>query len=197
MHDGIAQLMGYVSNKASAIRLLLEKGSKTEAIEQLEEIAGASHDSFIEVRAAILGLRTSDQNGEGLGNTLETFVSKFSDMSGINVDLNLADTDKISLDPESELHVLRITQEALSNVQKYADSSEAWVSLRVIDHTLELTIGDSGRGFDPGQAPKDNRPHFGLSTMRERAEAMQASFEVDSEPSGGTRIMVCIPIEDD
>lgn len=197
MHDGVAQLMGYVSNKTSAIRLLLEKGAKDEAVQQLEELAGASHDSFIEVRAAILGLRTSDQNGEGLSSTLETFVAKFSDMSGINVDLNLPpETQGISLDPESELHLLRITQEALSNVQKHAESSNAWVSLRLIDHTLELMIGDDGYGFDINQAPKDNQPRFGLSTMRERAEAMQATFDIESKLNSGTLITVSIPVED-
>lgn len=196
MHDGIAQLMGYVSNKTSAIRLLLEKDASREAIEQLEELAGASHDSFIEVRAAILGLRTSDQNGEGLVATLERFVTKFSDMSGINVELNLPPSDHtISINPESELHILRITQESLSNIQKYANTHDARVGLHVFDRTLELTISDNGRGFDLDQAPKDSRPRFGLSTMRERAEAMHASFEVDSKPGSGTRILVRIPME--
>jgi signal transduction histidine kinase len=196
IHDGIAQLMGYVSTKAAAVRLLLEKQQLDEAQIQAHQLMRASQEAFVELRATILGLRTSDTDDTDFVAMLEEFSSKFSQMSGIEVDTMFpSDRDKISLPPDTELHLLRITQEALSNVQKHTSTKQAWVALTVEDHTLELTIGDNGRGFDPTQIPANRRPHFGLSTMSERASAIGATFVLDSKPGEGTRVSVRLPLE--
>ena len=73
----------------------------------------------------------------------------------------------------------------------------AWVYLNYKPQYLELTVGDDGIGFDPAKPPTDHKPHFGLATMRERAEAMGAVFDVDSQPGAGTRISVRLPLEAD
>ncbi len=150
----------------------------------------------MDVRTAILGLRTTDTQSDGLVATLQNFITKFSELTDIKVDLDLPDqSGMISLPPESELQLIRITQEALSNIQKHTSNRYAWVRLRYFDHSLELTIGDDGPGFDPKYPSEDRRPHFGLSTMRERAESIGGTFVVDSKPSTGTRITVRLPIE--
>jgi signal transduction histidine kinase len=128
--------------------------------------------------------------------TLKSFITKFSDLTGIKVDLDLPDQSAmISLPPESELQLIRITQEALSNVQRHTSNGHAWVRLRQVDHSLELTIGDDGPGFNPKHPSEDRRPHFGLSTMRERAETIGGTFTIESKPGNGTRITVRLPIE--
>jgi signal transduction histidine kinase len=196
IHDGIAQLMAYVNTKASAIRLLLKKRQLKEAHSQLQQLEEASRESFTDIRTAILGLRTTDTQTAGLMATLKTFITKFSELTGIKVDLDLPDQSAaISLPPESELQLIRITQEALSNVQKHTSSGHAWVRLRSIDQSLELTIGDDGPGFNPKVPSEGRRPHFGLSTMRERAESIGGTFMVDSKLGNGTRVTVRIPGE--
>jgi signal transduction histidine kinase len=194
MHDGIAQLMGYVNTKASAVRLLLNQGQIEEARSQLHQLAEASRQSFNDLRLTILGLRMSDSGN--LVQALKDFSSKFIELNGIDVELKLpSQGTMIAVPPESELQLLRITQEALSNVQKHSDCEQAWIHLSLEDHMLEITIGDDGIGFDPQQPPADTRPRFGLSTMRERAEAIGASIHVDSEPDAGTRLTVRLPLE--
>ena len=196
IHDGIAQLMAYVNTKASAIRLLLKKRELKEARSQLLQLEEASRESFTDLRTAILGLRTTDTQTAGLTTTLQSFITKFSELTGIRVDLDLPDQSAaISLPPESELQLIRITQEALSNVQKHTSNRHAWVRIRHIDHSLELTIGDAGPGFDPMHPSEDHRPHFGLSTMRERAESIGGTFIVDSKLDNGTRVTVRLPRE--
>jgi two-component system nitrate/nitrite sensor histidine kinase NarX len=90
--------------------------------------------------------------------------------------------------------LLRIVQEALTNVRKHASATNAWISLRISDGVLELTVSDDGQGFDPDHVPTTHRPHFGLSTMRERAEAIGAEFDLDSEPGAGTRVTVRLSV---
>ncbi|MCJ7566483.1 MAG: histidine kinase [Anaerolineales bacterium] len=197
IHDGIAQLMGYVNTKSSAIRLLLQKHQSREADVHLEQLSRSSQDALLELRTSILGLRMSDPHENGFFNSLESFTDQFSEMTGINIDLRLSPSDRFpSLSPEIELHVLRIIQEALINVQKHAHSQQAWVHLSVNTHSLEITIGDDGRGFDTENPSNDGRPHFGLAIMRERAEGIGASFVLDSEPGSGARVTVRLPLED-
>jgi signal transduction histidine kinase len=194
IHDGVAQFVGYVNHKVNAILLLLHDGKTVDAETQLKQLSEASHDMFVELRADILGLRMSDLGKKGFEETLAEYAHRFSDLSGIEVDFHTnLNGESLEISPTSELHLLRITQEALANSYKHARTKQAWVSLARRDHTLELTIGDDGRGFDPSHIPADQKPHFGLNTMRERAEAMGAEFQVDSVPGAGTRITVRVP----
>jgi signal transduction histidine kinase len=196
IHDGIAQLMAYVNTKASTIRIFIKQRQLKEAHSQLQQLEEASRESFMDVRTAILGLRTSDTQSAGLVATLQNFITKFSELTDIKVDLDLPDQSAlISLPPESELQLIRITQEALSNIQKHTSNRHAWVRLRHVNHSLELTIGDDGPGFNPKHSSEGRRPRFGLSTMRERAESIGGTFTIDSKPGNGTRITVRFPKE--
>jgi signal transduction histidine kinase len=195
IHDGIAQLMGYVNNKAGAARLLLRQGREAEAQSLLEQLDTASQQAFTELRAAILNLRTSDSPGSGLIDTLRAYASSFSELTDIQVDIAMPVKNNWKLSPDTELHLLRIAQESLSNVQKHAHTKNAWIHLNVSDGLLELYIGDDGVGFDLNKPFDNRRPHFGLNNMRERAESIGASFELDSEPHGGTRVRVRLPLD--
>jgi signal transduction histidine kinase len=197
IHDGVAQLMGYVNTKSSAIHFLLRDQKYGEALDQLEQLSHSSQDALQELRISILGLRMSDPHEDGFFDSLETFTDQFSELTGISVDLKLSPEDRFpSLSPEIELHILRIIQEALINIQKHARVQQAWVHLSVCTHILEITIGDDGRGFDTENPSNDGQPHFGLAIMRERAEGVGASFHVDTEPGSGTRVTVRLPLEE-
>lgn len=197
IHDGVAQLMGYVNTKSSAINFLLRDQKYSEAFDQLEQLTRSSQDALQELRISILGLRISDPHEDGFFNSLESFTDQFSELTGISIDLSLSPRDRFpSLSPEIELHILRIVQEALINVQKHAHVQQAWVHLSVNTRILEITIGDNGRGFDTENPSNDGQPHFGLAIMRERAEGVGASFHLDTEPGSGTRVTVRLPLEE-
>ena len=195
LHDGLAQLLGYVSTKAMAVRLML-KNRQTEAAHQhLLQLEEAARELFVDVRQAILDLKMTVQSDAGLIATLKDFSAQFSRLSGLPVELAIAPAvESLSLTAETELQLLRIVQEALTNVRKHASATNAWISLRLNDGVLELTVSDDGQGFDPDRVRTTHRPHFGLSTMRERAEAIGAEFDLDSEPGAGTRVMVRLPV---
>lgn len=195
LHDGVAQLLGYVNAKAIAARLMVQNGKSEGAIELLRQLETASKDLFTDVRAAIIGLRAASGPGLVFSENLRSFVERFEDLSGLSVDLDLPnDPLGLTLPPETELQLMRITQEALANTRKHANSTEALIQVQLEDHHLTLTISDNGDGFDPAQPAKNGRPHFGLSTMRERAESLRGSLTVESSPGTGTRIEVTVPL---
>jgi len=88
---------------------------------------------------------------------------------------------------------LRVTQEALQNVRKHAAASTVVVSTDVADDAWTLEIRDDGRGFDVGAVAARGRRNFGLQFMRERAELIDALFDVRSRTDGGTVVRLEIP----
>jgi signal transduction histidine kinase len=195
LHDGMAQLLGYVNTKVMAVRLLLGDGKLDAAMGHLQQLEEAARELFSDLRAAILGLRLTTSNGRGLVNTIREFAEKFNRLSDLSVELSFdPELEHFALPAEAELQVLRIIQEALSNARKHADASQAWIIMTQEDGHLDLTIGDDGVGFNPADISGDEAGRFGLTTMRERSEAIGAQFSVDSEPQGGTRISVRIPM---
>jgi signal transduction histidine kinase len=91
--------------------------------------------------------------------------------------------------------LLRIVQEALANVRKHAGARQVEVRIGAIPEGIEVVVADDGRGFDPGRdrASGDRMPHFGLATMRERAESVGGTLEVVSAHEEGTRVTVRLP----
>jgi Rrf2 family protein len=191
LHDGLAQLLGYVNTKAMAVRLMLKK-SQVEAAEQhLLQLEEAARELYVQVREAILDLRRTDWVGSGLATTLRDYAAQFSRLCDLPVELAFdPEIERLSLAAEIELQLLRIVQESLTNVRKHASATRVWISVQMDVDVLELTVRDDGKGFDPGCLPTTHWPHFGLSTMRERAGAIGAEFYLDSKPGTGTLITV-------
>jgi signal transduction histidine kinase len=90
--------------------------------------------------------------------------------------------------------LLRIAQEALTNIRKHASVERAEVSLQVIDRQLAITISDEGRGFEPDRPRPDRGLSFGLATMRERADAIGAEFYLTTRPGVGTTLTIRLPL---
>lgn len=195
LHDGLAQLLGYVNTKAMAVRLLLKKRQMKAANEHLLQLEEAARELFIDVREAILGLKASGQAGVGLPTMLNEYAAQFSRLSSLPVQVEIApEAASVQLAAEAELQLLRIVQEALTNVRKHAAATGVRICMQRQDGTLELLVSDDGCGFDPAHICADHPVHFGLNTMRERAEAIGAELQVDSRPGGGTRVRVRLPI---
>lgn len=193
MHDGLAQVLAYVNTKAQAVREFLRNGRMEGAAEQLDQLADAARKVYGDVRESILGLRSTSQPERPLVETLEEFVEQWQDRSGIVADFE--SEGAIDLPPAIEVQVLRVVQEALGNVRKHAQARRARVEVIDAEGHLTVTVTDDGLGFDPG-APRrrDEFPHFGLSTMRERAESLGGTMTIDSKPGGGTRVSVRLPV---
>jgi signal transduction histidine kinase len=196
LHDGLAQILGYVNTKAQAVRLFLSRGQTEAASAQLQQLEDAANEVLADVRQAILGLRLTAQPELDLASKLLRFVEQFRRQSGVAVHFEVPeDTRRLHLAAGAEGELLRIVQEALSNIRKHAAAHEAWLRLEPQPRGLELTIADDGEGFDPAAALGADR--FGLVTMHERAAAIGADLQVDSSPGRGTRITVRLATPED
>ncbi|MEZ4767457.1 MAG: ATP-binding protein [Caldilineales bacterium] len=96
------------------------------------------------------------------------------------------------LSPDVALHLLRITQEALTNVRRHANASHAWINIARQNGSLELTVADDGRGFE-SDSPFD-RQHVGLASMRERVRSLDGQLTVATSPGQGTRVTARVPL---
>jgi signal transduction histidine kinase len=196
LHDGVAQFLGYVNTKITAISTLLDKNENQAAQQHIDQMIQAVHDQSVDVRASIVGLKLAEHSGEDLAGGLREYVRQCKLLLDLPIDLVIEPrAEKIRLNPEVELHLVRIVQEAISNIRKHARANLAQVKLAIAGEMLVLTIQDNGVGFNPWQLNIDHQTHFGLQTMHERAELAGAEFSLVSEPGIGTTVTLKLRLE--
>ena len=192
LHDGLAQVLGYLYGRNKVATNLLDAGDLAMARAQMQEMQDAMQEAYQDVRESILGLRVTLSQQDGLVSALDEYVHKFSMQTGIHVVLGTSPAGRIECSPGAEVQLLRIIQEALANVRKHSEAKQARIRMELKENELTVTIEDDGKGFDLTAANQDSHSHFGLQTMRERAEGAGGHFDVWSEPGQGTRITVNI-----
>jgi signal transduction histidine kinase len=195
MHDGLAQILGYVNTKVQAAEMYLKRDKTEEASTQLRELATAARQAYTDVRESIIGLRTLPGPRQPLGDVLQEYLTRWQEMSGVPTALKIE--GDVTLTPSAELQLVRIVQEALTNVRKHARATHARVDLRRGDGTVVVSIADDGLGFDQAVGRKSEMPQFGLSTMRERAESIGGALRIDSKSGGGTTVTCEVPVRVD
>ena len=194
LHDGIAQVLGYVNTKSLAIDEYLAGGRVVEARSQVTELGAAARAVYVDVREAILGLRSPIEPGVGLGGAIEAHARRVAADSGFVLECSIPpDARDLRLDPETEGQVYRIVQEALTNVRKHAAARRVRVSMAVAHDRVVLRIEDDGRGISAIDAPA-GVPHYGLRSMRERAAAIGAELNIADGPRGGTLVTLDMPL---
>ncbi len=192
LHDGLAQVLGYINTQALAIKKHLASGRPEEARELVDTMEEAARHVYGDIREEIMGLRAAR---DGLVPSLRAYLSGYGRMAGVVPDVRITDAAAaLRLPGATEIQLLRIIQEALSNVRKHAGADGATVSLELTGDALRLEVADDGRGFDPGSPARTGWPRFGLQTMRERAHAVGGTFELRSSPGAGTSIVVHVPV---
>jgi len=195
LHDGLAQVLGYVSTKAMAVRLNIQKYHLEEADRQLFQLEEAARGLSLDVREGILGLKMASQVDTDLVAVLREYVDQFNHLSNIPAEFDPPAEFAANLVPEEVLHLLRVVQESLTNARKYADATRIEVSLSQEGNTLCLSVTDNGHGFDLEQVLARKNGNFGLTTMKERTEEIGAKLEILSKPGHGTRVSVTFDLE--
>jgi len=97
-------------------------------------------------------------------------------------------------EPLIEAQLLRILQEALTNIRKHAGANHVRIAFASENNCVRVTVQDDGLGFDPEARSDPFSEHVGLRVMRERAEEVGGSLQVDSTPGLGTCVMVKVPL---
>lgn len=189
IHDGLAQTLGFLKLQAAQMGTLLAAEDTDRLQESLTTTYKVLSDAYLDVRQAIDGLRISP-NGEGLSAWLQETCIEFEEISGLPVRLNEIPAD-VNLPPEVQVQLIRIIQEALSNVRKHAYATQTWVTCRQVGGDFVIEIRDNGCGFLPEEIPGVSK--YGLQGMRERSELINADFQVISKPNEGTTVSIRLP----
>ena len=155
---------------------------------ELGEIADDIRSSLDEVRRIARELRPEALDDLGLVNALITLCSRAGAQGGVRVEREL-EPGLPRLDPDVELVVYRVAQEALTNVVRHAQAKRATVSFRAEDGDLVLRVGDDGRGLPP-ELPKGSA---GIGGMRERARLVGGRLAIRSAPERGTEVRLEVP----
>ena len=195
LHDDLAQVLSFIHTQSQTINRLLNRGDKETAQEYLERLVEVSGRGELDIRESILGMRLSSTDG-GLVTTLNKYLDQFQRTHQIQTELLIPEifTGK-RLDAMVEVQVLRILQEALTNISKHAQAEHVRIKFDIEDSILCIIVKDDGVGFDFIEEKADVKDHFGLQMMRERAEAIDSKITLTSQPGEGTEIRVCVPID--
>lgn len=194
MHDGLAQVLGYVNTKVQAAEMYMKRDKTEEAGAQLRELSVAARQAYSDVRESIVGLRALPGPQRSLEEVLREYLDRWQEMSGVST--SLAIDSGVKLRESQELQLVRIVQEALTNVRKHSKATHARVELRRNGYDLVTTIHDDGLGFSPAARARSQFPQFGLSTMRERAESIGGTLVIESTPGSGTEVRFTLPLPD-
>jgi two-component system sensor histidine kinase UhpB len=131
----------------------------------------------------------------GLVTALEMLARETSQAANIPVDFQRQGTEK-RLNPNVELAIYRMAQEALNNVARHAQAAHACLSISFTPQDVTMRVTDDGKGFDVPKSPAEFSPggHFGLLGLYERAELIGAILEIESTNGQGSKITVHLPV---
>lgn len=186
IHDAVSPLITGALYQSRALQRA--NGDKTPQMveDSLGDVNELLERASQELHGIIFDLRPPDLDDLGVVPAIEAFVSTIQ-RTGLEARLEVID-EPPPLTPEVRLGIYRIVQEALHNVLRHAGADEAVVRMEYVNQLLRVTIRDNGAGFDPLSARRPTS--LGLLSMRERAAAIGADFEILSRPGGGTVIIV-------
>lgn len=186
IHDGIAQVMGYLRSKTTQMKAELPPSSDEKLLASVEEIQQVMAESYQDIRETIDSLNVEEEAVSLLAN-LSGYTEQLGKRTGCEVSF-VAPPSLTPLHPVAQLQLLRITQEALNNIRKHAAATQVWVRLEDTPPGVELMVKDNGRGFSAAES-KGN----GLRIMEERAISINATITVTSAPGQGTEVRIKVP----
>ncbi len=168
----------------------LRKRDPDTATAVIRDAIGQLESEIANLRSLIIELRPAALDGLGVGAAIE-HLAELARRDGLEVALiiDLGNGDAERPGPELETALYRITQEALTNARRHGGASSALVEIRASDHCLHVSVCDDGNGFD-SHAKTDG---FGLHSMRERAELLGGTLNINSTPGRGTQITADLP----
>jgi signal transduction histidine kinase len=185
IHDGLAQDLWYAKLKQSRLTQIAAFDGEPKRLS--EEVANALDDALAEARNAIAAMRGGAESGPLL-DILERQVDDFSDRFAVRAELS-HDGPEPEIGPRARAEVVRIVQEALTNVRKHADATVVRVSVASGDD-LRIAVVDNGHGFHPEAVDGG----FGLDSMRQRAALIGATLSISSKPQDGSRVELVLPL---
>jgi len=195
LHDSVTQTIFSMTliTRSALILLDREPDQVPEKLSQLQELA---QNALKELRALVTQLRPISISEDGLFPVLEKHLEELKQRNEINISLE-EKTGSLLLDAQQQQEVFRIVQEALNNIIKHARAQNAQIIFEQADNLLTILVSDDGQGFELKSPSIQDHFHFGLESMRQRAEELNGKIKVESELGLGTKVICTIPLRKD
>jgi len=194
LHDRVGQDLGLLDVQLNIVKQALPAEAEPQLTARLDDALLLLSDVATHVYGVMAELRSPVLNDYGLVAALNWYGSQFTQRTDIQVVVTGDEAWKRPL-PTIENALLRIFQEALTNIAKYAQATLVSIQVEQDNEGLRLTIKDNGIGFsvEKWQKPSQDGRGWGILSMRERAEGMNGRLHINSQPSNGTKIIVEVP----
>lgn len=194
VHDGIGQMLTGLKYNLESIDVSDIKKT-TSKIEHLKDLTS---NIIKGVRTATFNLTPPELSDHGIVPALTKLTQELAKLTGKEIILYNKTGFSGRLDSLTEINIYRITQEAINNAIKYADSSHILVSLSSSKNILSIVIDDNGKGFNPDKVKKVKKGDggMGMTFMKERIKYVNGRLFLHSEPGKGTRVTLNIPLNE-
>ena len=186
LHDELGALLTAAKLDVARLKSRLA-GSLPEAAERLAHLTSTLNSGIALKRRIVEDLRPSSLSHLGLVASLEILAREFEEHSGVSV---ITDLESVELAGSAQLTVYRLIQESLTNIAKYAEATQAVISLQDMDGYISAEVHDNGKGFDLDSIGSGGH---GLAGMRHRVAAAGGRLTVASTLGGGTQISAVMP----
>ena len=191
IHDTLAQGYVGISLKLEMLAELLRAKRLDAAEKHLDSTRDYVRDGLADARQSIWALRSQDSGEQMLPVRLRRLVES-AGHNGFEAKFSIFGAYR-PLPPGTEREFLRVAQEAIHNVNKHAGAKNLAVRLEYGSEKIALEVRDDGRGFAAAAEPESPPGHYGLTGMRERANAVGGTLHVTSESGSGTTVRLEAP----
>jgi two-component system, NarL family, nitrate/nitrite sensor histidine kinase NarX len=188
IHDGLAQTLAFLKIQSAQMQNYLSRGETERLTSTLQSSYRTLSDAYLDARQAIDNLRRAPSSS--LRDWLGEVLADFRESAGVQAELSAFEVSG-DFPPTVQAQLIRIVQEALSNVRKHAAANQVLVSAREQQGDIVLEVRDDGVGFSPENL--DGNARYGLRGMRERSDMIGAEFQISSQPGQGTVILLRLP----
>jgi two-component system, NarL family, sensor histidine kinase DegS len=189
IHDGPVQELIALDMVLASAAQAISRGDHERGEELLKEAREATARNVELLREELVELGPYAFEVASYETAVERCVPIWKRRYGVDVQLTI---ERIQLDPEMAGELFRITQEAVINAGRHAEPEAVSVSLRTVEGDIELRVTDDGQGIDGSPLDDPDVGHLGLMSIRERAELLGGSLELESSDRG-TKLVVRVP----
>lgn len=190
LHDDLAQQLFSLSMSSAGLSNLLEQHNSTGA-DEAKQVARLAEKTLLGLRALLIELRPGGLLERGLAGGLKLLCEDWQKQQQVDVDLSIMlATDWFSAPLQIAVH--QIVRESLNNIARHAHATQVTISVLEGRNQLVVSISDNGLGVRPDDMQKEG--HFGMVSMRERAESLGGTLFIESERKQGTTIRAVLPL---
>ena len=192
LHDDLYQVLGYLNVQSQSIMKFAADGKMDVAVSGLSRLATITQKAYDDVQEYIRGVQAAKIAEKGLAESLREYTKWLQETYDFKVELEVqADIDQLLLEPVAMLQLMRIVQEALTNIRKHAKANHIRLVLTMDEAVVRISVADDGKGYHGAAISGEG---FVLTSMRERAEKMGGKLEITSAMGQGTQVVVEVPL---